>query len=147
MYQPILQRPFFLTKNYSMFCTLIFRSGARFSKGPETFLARRQIYKTCSTVPSLQPVKFASFTDSFIVSLSKLLKPFILNVNTANTKQVSAGADYSWFLGPKSYRDFRQTDARPQACKNFIIITYIRTPTRRFFFFSHEELSILFIRN
>ena len=53
-------------------------SGTRYSKGTETFRARRQILNhqnvsSSSTVPSSQ-TNFASFTDSFIVSLSILLK-------------------------------------------------------------------------
>ena len=51
-----------------------------FLKGVETFQTQRQILKinenllNISRVPSTQPVNFASLTDSFTVSFSKLLK-------------------------------------------------------------------------
>ena len=119
-----------------MFCTLIFRSGARFSKGPDTFLARRQIHKTCSTVHSLQPVKFASFTESFIVSLSKFVKTVYLECKYSEHEIGFCRSRLLPVSGPEklSARDFRQTGPRPQASKNVIIITYIRTPTTRFLF-------------
>ena len=54
-------------------------SGTRYSKGTETFRARRQILNypnvsSSSTVLAHKPVNFASFTDSFVVSLSIFLK-------------------------------------------------------------------------
>ena len=47
-----------------------------------------------------KPVKFASLTDSFVVSFSKLLKLWSW-IQTRQTKNS--------FSGPKSYRDFRET--------------------------------------
>ena len=67
---------------------------ACFSKGPETFRTIRQILNQNRSAQLLahKPVSFASFTNSFIVLFSKLLKL------------------WSWnsFQRPKSYRDFRE---------------------------------------
>ena len=46
--------------------------GARFSKDPETFQARRQILKSKKFLAVHKPVNLASLTDSFIISFSKL---------------------------------------------------------------------------
>ena len=73
---------------------------ARFSKGPETFQARRQILKSKKLLVAHKPVNFASLTDSFIISFSKLLEPrsWMQTWQTRNS-----------YAGPKSYRDVWET--------------------------------------
>jgi len=70
-------------------------TGARFSKGPEN-----QKIRICWIVAQFlahKPVNFASLTDSFIISFSKLSE-FWSWMQTQNS-----------FLGPKSYQDFSET--------------------------------------
>ena len=74
--------------------------GARFSKGPETFHARRQILKSKTFLAAHKPVNFASLTDSFIISFSKLLEPWSW-MQTWQTRNS--------YAGPKSYRDVWET--------------------------------------
>ena len=99
--------------------------GARFSKDPETFWARRQIFKikTCWIVTqflSHKPFSFISSADSFIVLFSKLLKlTLVLNENTTNTKQ---------FSGSEKLPDFRETGSRKLGfvcCGNLDLFIYI----------------------
>ena len=48
--------------------------GVRFSKRLEAFQARRQILKSKKFLAAHKPVNFASLTDRFNVSFSKLLE-------------------------------------------------------------------------
>ena len=69
--------------------------------------------KTCWIVPQFlahKPIKIASFADSFIVLFSKLLKLW----SWMQTQQTQNS-----FPGPKSYRDFRETAARPLCAQRF----------------------------
>ena len=79
---------------------LLMWPGARFSKGPETFQARRQILKSKKLLAAHKPVNFASLTDSFIISFSKLLEPWSW-MQTWQTRNS--------YAGPKSYRDVWET--------------------------------------
>ena len=79
---------------------LLMWPGARFSKGPETFQVRRQILKSKKFLAAHKPVNFASLTDSFIISFSKLLEPCSW-MRTWQTR--------SSYEGPKSYREFWET--------------------------------------
>ena len=79
----------------------------RSSKVPVTFRPRRKNltpnWTSCILAWFLanKPVNFVWFTDSFIVSFSKLFqKTLYLDINMDNLKQLS---------GPKSYRDFGET--------------------------------------
>ena len=78
--------------------------GARVSKVPITFWALKAKFeiKACWIVAQFlahKPVNFASLTDSFIVSFSKLLKLW----SWMKTRQT-----LNSFSGPKSYRDFQE---------------------------------------
>ena len=77
----------FQTKKMS-FSTPILKLGARFSKGPVTFLVRMQIWIqdqiNSSTVPSSQTSQFCFVYWYFHCIIFKIIENLILNANTGN---------------------------------------------------------------
>ena len=77
--------------------------------GPEGKFQKQNLYHS-TTVPSPQTNQNCFVYWYFHCSIFKVIETLILNSNTTNTKQL---------LGPKSYRDFRETVARSLCAHRF----------------------------